>query len=189
MTEYLRFFPLLLLWNVQIVSSEEKPMNPLEVVPSVDLHRYVGTWYEVARLPNRFQNDCAGNVTATYELLESGEIKVINRCQQHDGNSSKAEGLARLASEEGPNSKLKVRFAPAFLSFLPFVWGNYWIIDLAPDYSYAVVGEPERRYLWILARSQEMDESLLGQILVKVRNQGYDTAALIRTKHTARIHQ
>ena len=159
-------------------------MNPLEVVPSVDLHRYVGTWYEVARLPNKFQNDCAGNVTATYELLESGEIKVINRCQQHDGDSSKAEGLARLASEEGPNSKLKVRFAPAFLSFLPFVWGNYWIIDLSPDYSYAVIGEPDRKYLWVLSRTPRLEENLFQEILGRVRKQGYDLNTLMRTKQS-----
>ena len=184
MTGYLQFFPLLILWNVQIVSSQENHMNQLEVVPSVDLHRYVGTWYEVARLPNKFQNDCAGNVTATYELLESGEIKVINRCQQHDGDSSKAEGLARLASEEGPYSKLKVRFAPAFLSFLPFVWGNYWIIDLSPDYSYAVIGEPDRKYLWVLARTPRLEENLFQEILGRVRKQGYDLKALIRTKQS-----
>lgn len=159
-------------------------MNPLEVVPSIDLHRYVGTWYEVARLPNKFQNDCAGNVTATYELLESGEIKVINRCQKLDGDSSKAEGLARLASEEGPNSKLKVRFAPAFLSFLPFVWGNYWIIDLSPDYSYAVIGEPDRKYLWVLSRTPRLEENLFQEILGHVRKQGYDLEMLMRTKQS-----
>jgi len=184
MTEYLRFFPLLLLWNVQFVSSQEKHMNPLEVVPSVDLHRYVGTWYEIARLPNRFQEDCTGNVSATYEMLENGEIKVVNRCQKEEGELSEAEGRARRASTELPNSKLKVRFAPAFLSFLPFVWGNYWIIDLAPDYSYAVVGEPNREYLWVLARTPGLDKDFLHEILERVKKKGYDLRDLIYTKQT-----
>jgi len=161
----------------------------LSVVDSVDLQRYAGRWYEIARLPNRFQEDCAGNVTATYKILPNGEIKVVNRCLKSNGDTSEAEGIARRASDDGPNTKLKVRFAPSFLSFLPMVWGDYWIIDLAPDYSYAVVGEPGRKYLWILARSPEIDETLLGQILAKARNQGYDTAALIRTKQTTRMHE
>jgi apolipoprotein D and lipocalin family protein len=165
------------------LAGKKSGAQDLTVVDSVDLKRYSGTWYEIARLPNRFQEDCVANVMATYTLLENGNVKVVNRCLKTGGQTSEAEGLARKADETGPNSKLKVRFAPAFLSFLPMVWGDYWIMDLAPDYSYAVVGEPERRYLWILARSQEMDESLLGQILANVRKQGYDTAALIKTKH------
>jgi apolipoprotein D and lipocalin family protein len=159
-------------------------MEQLTVVPSVELSRYIGTWYEIARLPNRFQDKCAGDVTATYSILEDGDIRVVNRCRQQNGENTEAEGRARRAAADGPNTKLKVRFAPAFLSFLPFVWGDYWIIDLAADYSYAVVGEPDRKYLWILARSREMDETLLNEILVRVRNQGYNTAPLIRTQHT-----
>jgi apolipoprotein D and lipocalin family protein len=88
----------------------------LAVVDSVDLRRYVGTWYEIARLPNRFQDECAGNVTATYTMLENGEIKVVNRCRDEDGEMKEAEGRVRRASDDEPNSKLKVRFAPAFLS-------------------------------------------------------------------------
>jgi len=166
------------------VSAQEKAFKTLDVVPSVDMLRYIGTWYEIARLPNRFQEKCAGDVTATYSILDNGEIMVVNRCRQENGEITEAEGRARRASDEGPNTKLKVRFAPAFLSLLPFVWGDYWIIDLAPDYSYAVVSEPERKYLWILARSQEMDEELFGEILGRVRSRGYDITSLIRTKHT-----
>jgi apolipoprotein D and lipocalin family protein len=153
-------------------------------VPSVDLSRYVGTWYEIARLPNRFQQKCSGDVTATYTMLDDGNITVVNRCRQEGGELTTAEGLARLTSEDGSNAKLKVRFAPAFLSFLPFVWGDYWIIDLAPDYSYAVVGEPGREYLWILARVPVMDDNTLSGILDRVRKQGYDTASLLKTRHT-----
>ena len=184
MTAYLRFFTLLLLWNVQNVSSQEKQLNPLEVVPSVDLHRYAGTWYEVARLPNKFQEDCAGNVTATYNILGNGEINVVNRCLKSNGDTSEAEGVARRASDDEPNTKLKVRFAPAFLSFLPMVWGDYWIIDLAPDYSYAVIGEPNRDYLWVLARTPGLDKHILLEILGRVKERGFDLNNLIYTRQT-----
>jgi len=166
------------------VFSNGEKMNPLRVVDSLDLSRYVGTWYEIARLPNKYQNNCTGDVSAKYTLLDDGSVKVVNRCLKENGEITEAEGRARRASSIGPNTKLEVRFAPAILSFLPLVWGDYWLIDLASDYSYAVVGEPKRRYLWVLARSKEMDEATLNNILAGVKDQGYDTATLIRTKHT-----
>jgi apolipoprotein D and lipocalin family protein len=173
-----------ILFSLVQVSAQPRTDQSVHVVPSVDLSRYTGTWYEIARLPNRFQNDCVGDVTATYTLLENGEIRVVNRCGKENGEVTQVEGRARQANENGPNSKLEVRFAPAFLSFLPFVWGDYWIIDLAPDYSYAVIGGPSREYLWILARSLKMDDETLKGILDHVHQQGYQTDALIRTRHT-----
>jgi len=165
-------------------AAQEHPEQPLEVAPAVNLVRYSGTWYEIARLPNRFQEQCAGDVTATYTLLDNREIRVVNRCRKESGEFDEAEGRARLASDDGPNTKLKVRFAPAFLSFLPFVWGDYWIIELAPDYSYAVIGEPSRKYLWILSRAPSIEESTLQDILARVKQKGYDLNGLVRTKHT-----
>lgn len=173
-----------LVFMVSTPVASQSATTEVTVIPSVDLERYVGVWYEIARLPNRFQKDCVNDVTATYTLLPDGDIKVINRCRKEGDVVTEVEGRARLASREGPNSKLEVRFAPAWLSFLPFVWGNYWIIDLATDYSYAVIGEPDREYLWVLARSSQMDEALLSSILERARLQGYDTSALVRTKHT-----
>ena len=164
-------------------TQEEHPVQ-LTVAPSIDLTRYAGTWYEIARLPNRFQEKCDCNVTATYTLLDDGDVRVVNRCREKDGKITEAEGRARRASIDEPNTKLKVRFAPAFLSFLPFVWGDYWIIDLAPDYTYAVIGEPERRYLWILSRSPRMDDTLLADILARVKDQGYDISSLVLTRQT-----
>ena len=102
-------------------NAKNNPMPPLDVVQSVDLQRYAGIWYEIARLPNWFQKQCAGDVTATYTLLDDGTIKVVNSCRKVSGQIEKAEGLAKQAFKDGPNSKLKVRFAPAVLSFLPFV--------------------------------------------------------------------
>ena len=166
--------------------AQEKSTQPLEVVPSVDLNRYKGTWYEIARMPFKYQSQCAGDVTATYTLLDDGAIKVVNRCRKENGEIDEAEGRAKLASSDGPNTKLKVRFAPAFLSFLPFVWGDYWIIDLAPDYSYAVVGEPGRKYLWVLSRAPLMDEAILQGILDRAKQKGYDLTGLIRTKQSGK---
>lgn len=153
-------------------------------VPSIDLNRYAGKWYEIARFPNRFQKSCAGNVTAEYRTRPDGRIDVINRCQKNDGSVDEAIGVARLADRSGSatNSKLKVRFAPAWLSWLPFVWGDYWVLDLGPDYSYAVVGEPGRNYLWILSRSPSLPESSYQAALKKVTTQGFDVNKLVKTK-------
>jgi len=167
-------------------NAQDQSAKPLEVVPSVDLKRYAGTWYEIARMPFKYQSQCVGDVTATYTLLEDGKIKVVNRCRKENGEIDEAEGRAKLASVDGPNTKLKVRFAPAFLSFLGFVWGDYWIIDLASDYSYAVVGEPGRKYLWILSRTPVMEEAVFQGIVDRAKEKGYDLSRLIKTKQTAR---
>ena len=118
----------------------------------MDLARYAGKWYEIARLPNRFQRDCAANTTATYTLRPDGKITVVNECRKADGRTKSAKGTARVADPKGPNTKLKVTF------FWPFS-GNYWIIDLDPEYRWVVVGEPGRDYLWILSREPRLDEA------------------------------
>jgi len=156
----------------------------LEVTPSVDLSRYAGKWYEIARLPNRFQNSCAGEVIADYSLLESNQLKVVNQCRQNNGQTTSAEGEARLAGKSGPNSKLKVRFAPVWLSWLPVVWGDYWIIDLAPDYSFSVVGTPDRKYLWILSRTPQMDDAIYQKIVKQTAAKGFDVSRLVRTRQS-----
>lgn len=157
--------------------------EPLETVPAVDFNRYAGLWYEIARLPNRFEKSCAGDVTASYTPLENGELRVINQCLKQNGEMKRAVGRARRADKTGEPSKLKVRFAPGFLSFLPFVWGDYWIIELADDYSYAVIGDPSREYFWILARSPRMDEGTYSRLVSSSAAKGFDTSRLIRTRH------
>ena len=165
------------------VYAQEGASRPVEAVPTVDLVRYAGTWYEIARLPNRFQKECVSDVTATYSLLGDGQILVVNRCRTASGEIKEAEGKARRKGEDAPTSKLQVRFAPAILSFLPFVWADYWVIDLAEDYRYAVVGGPSREYLWILARSPELAGETYEGITRRLRQQGYDPALLVRTNH------
>jgi apolipoprotein D and lipocalin family protein len=165
------------------LSAAPERARPLRVVADVDYQRYAGTWYEIARLPNRFQRACAGDVTATYAPRPDGRIAVTNRCRESDGRIREAEGIARRV-EGQPRSVLEVRFAPALLSFLPAVWGDYQIIELGADYDYAVVATANRSYLWILARRPEMDRELYQQLLDRIREQDFDVSALTITAHT-----
>jgi apolipoprotein D and lipocalin family protein len=169
-----------------LVKAGKDERKPLRVVPSIDPERYAGTWYEVARLPNRFQKKCAGDVAATYTLRSDGGLDVVNRCRKADGRLTSVKGRARVADRRGPNSKLEVRFAPAFLSFLPFVWGDYQIIDLAPDYSYALVGEPGRKYLWVLSRTPRMDEAAFARASARAAEEGFDVSRLLKTEQSGR---
>jgi len=153
----------------------------VQTVPQVDLNRYLGEWHEVARFPNRFQKSCVSEVVATYSKRDDGRLRVVNRCKTADGGTKDAEGVARVV-DTATNARLKVRFAPAALSFLPFVWGDYWIIGLADDYSWAVVGSPDREYLWILARSPQPDARSYEAALAAARAQGFDANGLVRTR-------
>jgi apolipoprotein D and lipocalin family protein len=154
--------------------------TPVRTVGSVDLDRYLGRWYEVARYPNRFQRDCVSDVTATYARRDDGRIDVVNRCVEKDGGVSEARGIARVL-DDPTGAKLKVRFAPAWLSFLPAVWGDYWIIGLDEGYEWAVVGTPDRKYLWILSRAPELDEPVYAEALDRARENGFDTSRLTPT--------
>lgn len=150
-------------------------------VESVNLKQYSGTWYEIARFPNRFQDQCTGNVTAEYSIRPDGRIEVINRCRTADGSVDEARGIARRAGKDRSNAKLEVRFAPAFLSFLPMVWGDYWILGLGPGYSYSVVGDPNREYLWILSRTPTMTDAAYRSALEIAQVNGFDVSRLVRT--------
>ena len=158
--------------------------KPLGVVPEVDLARYAGQWYEIARFPNRFQKRCAGEVTAQYTLQPSGKISVLNRCRLENEGQIQAEGVARVVGKGQPNSILKVRFAPVFLSFIPQGWGDYQIIALSPDYTHALVGDPTREYLWILSRSPRMDDATYNRLVEEARAQGFDVSRLQKTRQS-----
>lgn len=157
--------------------------SELPTVSHVDLTRYMGRWYEVARLPNRFEQNCVGDVTADYAVLPGGRLSVVNQCRVADGRLIAAHGVARLANPAGTTAKLKVRFAPAWLGFLPFVWGDYWVLALAEDYSWAVVGAPDRQYLWVLSRTPGMAESQIDTLLAKVIPLGFDVSKVVRVPH------
>ncbi len=151
--------------------------SAVETVPNVDLNLYLGKWYEVASIPQSFQKKCVANTTADYSLAESGMIRVLNSCDQKDGSRDEAEGRARVEAS-GTNSKLKVTFVK-IINWIFLLGGNYWIIDLAPDYSYAVVGDPSRKYAWILSRTAAIDIVLLTGIEKRLTNQGYDTSKIL----------
>jgi apolipoprotein D and lipocalin family protein len=155
-------------------TTERLRLPPLETVAHVDLSRYVGTWYEIASFPQSFQRGCTGT-TATYELRQDGDVDVLNRCRKGslDGREKSAQGRARVV-DRATNAKLEVSF------FRPF-WGHYWVIDLADDYSYAVVGHPGRDYLWILARTPTMADATYRSIVARLQTQSYETSRLVRT--------
>lgn len=153
---------------------------PNVAVDSVDLERYAGTWYEQARLPQRFQKKCVGDVTARYALNPDGTVAVTNRCRTGDGSFDESNAVARRV--DGSTSMLKVRFAPAWLSWLPMVWGDYWVIDLDPEYRWAMVGAPDTDYLWILSREPRLDEEVVQRLLGRAEAMGYPVKDVIHTR-------
>jgi apolipoprotein D and lipocalin family protein len=148
---------------------------PLNVVDGVELDRYVGRWYEIASFPQRFQRGCVAT-TAHYTFRDDGRIRVENECRDgaFDGDLRRAEGVAWVADPSSSQARLKVQF------FWPFS-GDYWIIELDPEYRYAVVGHPSRDYLWILARTRTMDPADYDALLARIEEHGYDLERLSRT--------
>ncbi len=151
----------------------KKELTTLEVVPHVELNKYLGKWYEIARLPARFQKGCT-DTTATYTLSDDGSIRVLNECRR-GGKLKQAKGKAKVV-DKNSGAKLKVTF------FWP-VYGDYWIINLGKDYDYAVVGTPNRKYLWILSRTPQMDDKLFSQLIESIKSKGFDVSNLIKTSH------
>lgn len=150
--------------------------EPVRAVAALDIDRYAGQWHEIAHLPVSFQKKCVGDITATYSLRRDGRITVLNGCRVEDGSRVEAEGVARpVANEPG---QLQVRFAPDWLSWVPLVWADYWVIALDPEYQWAVVGEPDRKYLWILSRAPSMPRRQLEQLKARAEAMGYDLAPL-----------
>ncbi len=162
-------------------NSADDDKKPVTTVESVDLEKYAGKWFEIARYPNRFQKKCAGEVTATYTLKQDKKVEVLNECTKENGEITKALGEAKIVDDK-TNAKLKVRFAPGWLSWLPFVWGDYWILELDGDYRYAVVGSPDRDYLWILSRETSINEESYSGLLRKVEEMGFDPKKLVKTR-------
>jgi apolipoprotein D and lipocalin family protein len=150
---------------------------PVTVVPKVDLARYAGKWHEIAKYPNRFQRGCVG-ATAEYTLAPDGKsVEVVNRCREEGpgGKERSTRGKARVV-DPGTNAKLKVTF------FWPFS-GDYWILALGTEYEYAVVGTPDRKYLWFLARTPSIENDLYARLVEEARRQGFDP---VRIEKSAR---
>lgn len=155
-----------ILLSYSIISAQE-----IKTVANVNLSKYVGLWYEVAKIPNRFQKQCVKGTTAQYKLLPDGNIEVLNSCITKDGEKDVAEGLARIV-DKNSNSKLEVSFVSIF--GLRLFWGDYWIIDIGDNYDYAVVATPSRKYGWILSRTPTLEKEKLEQAFLALKTAGYD---------------
>jgi apolipoprotein D and lipocalin family protein len=155
---------------------------PNESVPALDLKRYAGKWHEIARLPMYFQRKCVANTTATYTPRADGLVGVRNACDDKDGRQMVSAGTARPVP--GHPGRLQVRFAPEWLAWAPMVWADYWVVDLDPDYRWAVVGGPSRKYLWILSRTPSMDRAQYAVIRARAARRGYPVDQLLLPGNT-----
>lgn len=167
----------------QAYAGAQNAQPPVSTVNFVNLQQYLGKWYEIAAIPQSFQKQCTGNTTAEYAIVEDGLISVVNSCDTASGQRSVANGRAKIV-DTTTNAKLKVTFVN-FLGWQFLFGGDYWILAIGENYSYAVVGAPGRDYAWVLSRTPEMNKELIieaNQILVM---QGFDTCQLISTIQTS----
>lgn len=149
-------------------TASDSNLAPMPVVASVDVTSYLGTWHQVAWIPNSFQGECASDTKATY-TLDGKDLRVQNQCKDVNGKTTEAIGIAKIV-EGSNNAKLRVSF------FRPF-YGNYWVLALDPDYKWALVGEPKRSFGWVLARDSKLEAATLNQILDRAVALGYDRTA------------
>ena len=161
---------LLIIMNTKNYSQQKNIQEPI-TVSSVDLNKYVGVWYEIAKIPNSFQSKCTSNTTATYSLREDGKIDVVNRCIEKDGSVNEAKGIAKVVDTK-TNAKLEVSFVR--ILGISLFWGDYWIIGLDKDYKYAIVGTPSQKYGWILSRTSKLSEENLKSAFEILKKQGYN---------------
>jgi apolipoprotein D and lipocalin family protein len=157
-----------------LASEATENLPPVTTVKELDINKYLGTWYEIASFPQRFQKDCTGT-TATYSLRDDGKISVLNKCFKKalNGPESTANGKAWVPNPSEPG-QLKVQF------FWPFS-GDYWVIALDKDYQWVVVGSPNRKYLWILARTPSIKDSLYSELTKMAELQFFDLTKLNKT--------
>lgn len=154
----------------------------IQTVSNFDLNRYLGTWYEIARLPMKYQPEDSTDISAQYSLNENGNVKVDNRCLDEHQKLDGSVGEATVV--DGPNGKLEVSFLPEGFRWIPFTKGDYWVLKLDADYQTALVGEPNLKYLWILHRETTLDEATKREYLSYAESLGYDLSDLIHTVHT-----
>lgn len=176
-----------LLLTLAWATSVQADPPALVPLPELTVSRYLGTWYQVAWFPNRFQSQCVSDTTARYSLQPDGTLKVENRCRLADGRTDAAIGVARAVSPIDNDrlrpARLSVSFLPAWLQWLPVGRGDYWVVQLADDGRYAVVSEPSRRYLWVLSRVPILSADDESAIRSRLLSQGFDL-----TRWTAHPH-
>ena len=171
---------MLALWAALLPSSS-LAQQPVKSIAELDTSRYMGTWYEIAKLPNWFQRRCTQGTQAHYKILGPNQIEVTNKCSTATGEEIKAVGVAR-PNGSGQAAQLEVRFAPDWTAWLPMVWGAYWVLDLDPDYQLAAVGDPTRSYLWILSRTPAVSASPYEGLLQRLKLMGFDLSKLEKTR-------
>lgn len=162
------------------VAGHARADEPLNTISRLDVPRYMGTWYEISKYPNRFQKACIGQTRAEYRLIADQRLEVANSCREADGEVRRALGTARQVG--GPESpRLQVRFAPAWLSFLPAVWGDYWVIDIDASYQLVAVSEPKREFLWVLSRTPQVAAAPYEALLRRLAERGFELSRLEKT--------
>ena len=149
-----------------------------KTVPKVDLNRYMGTWYEVAKIPNTFQKSCIKDITANYSLLANNQVKGVNSCRKANGQLFQMGVQGRI--KDGTNAKLAFKITSSWLRFIPMLETDYWIVDLADDYSHATVSTSDGKYLWILARQPKLAEPVYQQILQRAAKLGFATDKVVK---------
>ncbi|WP_188692873.1 lipocalin family protein [Silvimonas amylolytica] len=165
-------------WLILLATLPRVMADPVQSVPTLEVDRYLGTWYEIGHLPMFFQRLCASDTTALYSKNTDGTIAVTNTCRHEDRQLDTARGTATVIPNSG-NARLKVQF------FWPFS-GDYWVIGLAPDYHWALVGSPNNKYLWLLSRSPTLAQTDVDTALQIARRQGFDLEKFIYTPHSER---
>jgi apolipoprotein D and lipocalin family protein len=166
--------------------AQDRNVPALKSIESLELNRYLGQWFEIAKFPNWFQKKCKSDTKANYSLKSNGSIEVLNACRMEGGQITEALGEARQVGES-KSAKLKVRFAPEWMGFIPLVWGDYWVVDLDEAYQLVAVSEPTREYLWILSRTPEPDDKSLNDLMLRLISKGFDLGQLERTQHRQEI--
>jgi apolipoprotein D and lipocalin family protein len=176
---------LLLALFTATASAQSPAPAPLQPLPSLDVAPYMGTWYQVLWIPNRFQRQCVADTAATYRSLDNGTVEVINRCRTADGEMDSVVGVARppagvsrIDAGKLQPARLEVSFLPTWLRWAGIGWGAYWVVDLAPDGRYAIVSEATREYLWVLSRQPALTSADDKAIRSRLQALGFDLAAL-----------
>lgn len=159
--------------------------NDVVAVASVELDRYLGTWFEICRLPLKWEDADASDITATYSMTADGRVRVENRCLDNEGKPDRSIGVA--VPQDASNAKLKLSFLPEYLRWIPFTQGDYWILQLAADYSVALVGTPDRAHLWLISRTAALPTDIVENYLAVAKSQGFDLDELITPRQSGQI--
>ena len=157
-------------------------LNDPETELDFSLSRYMGTWHQIAFIPNQFQAFCVSEPSAYYSFVDSEQNRIVNSCRDRDGVLRRAQGKGRLNKKYADPARLEVRFAPAWLSFLSAVWGDYWVLKIDADYTTVLVGSPDRQYLWVLARNKSIPKDIYRDLLLVAQTKGFDPTLMVAGK-------